>query len=288
MSVLTLALLVCVGCDAATSGSTGADDPPATANVSTDPAGAGVTVAQRDFVVQLRLDGSSAMSDRIPLVSNPEFVARLNVLAGDEVERGATIGTVTVRPDLEQSLSGGASRINAARLRALLAREHDLVAPVAGEVAGDESSIENAGIDVVVPLTPVQALRFIGLEFQGAASIETTVGTRSVDCLAVWLETDSSGDVPQQVRCRLPEFVETATGLRATLELTSDAIPDAIVVPTRFIGYDAAQDAYVVTIEQDGQPEVVPVDVGATDGVIRVITSSLPVGAPLLLPDDSS
>jgi hypothetical protein len=194
------------------------------------------------------------------------------------------VGSIEVDPETAKSLAIGSSTVNDARLTELSKSEGPVLAPVPGRLRGpaSQAQVTAPGIDVVVDLTPIQNLRYQSLLFAGEADIETVIGQRSVPCLAVWVE-DGSG-----LHCRLPSYVETAPGLRAEVVLRSVKIEGATLVPNSYVGYDQDGDSYFVIVESPTGRERVPVTVGATDGVVRVITSGLSGGLSLVRPGPAS
>lgn len=141
------------------------------------------------------------------------------------------------------------------------------------------------GVDVVATISPIQYLRFLSTTFEGTARVETIGGPRQVECLALWARTvdDATADAAAELSCRLPPQVETAPGLRAEVTITSTPLEDVLVVPNVFIGYDAHADQYFVQIARAAGPVRVPVQVGLTDGVVRVVTGDLAAGDQLVV-----
>jgi hypothetical protein len=75
--------------------------------------------------------------------------------------------------------------------------------------------------------------------------------------------------------------VETAAGLPVVVTLRSPVIPNAVVVPSIYIGLDSASANYVVVARVDGVSLKKPVVVGPTDGVRRLIVSGIVPGTVL-------
>lgn len=128
--------------------------------------------------------------------------------------------------------------------------------------------------------------------FTATASVETVTGTRRVDCAAAWISDDTAtstdaGPVSGTLHCRLPQRVETAPGLRATLAVEGTTLGGATLVPNVFVGYDDTADTYTVRLDDGSGPRTVPVTVGLTDGLMRAILTDVPVGATLLLPQEA-
>lgn len=261
----------------------------------------GAVVRRTDFGVRYKLDGVTEASSAVRLGWNRQLEVQLSVETGSTLVEDERVGVEVVPRSVEAALEAEGGSIGPARLAQLQTMEGPIVAPVSGVLTtdGDTPVIESDGIDVVSELSPIQDLRYQSLTFTGRAVVETVLGPREVECAALWLSAQDappSGDDPlvpaassiisPTVHCRLPFFVETVAGLRAQLILDSETIDDVIVVPVPYVGYDAEFDGYYVRVVDDqGAVTPIPVTVGVTDGVIRVITSELPIGASLVLPE---
>lgn len=252
-------------------------------------------IGQRDFQISYRLEGVSARSAAVRLMSNRNLHFIPSVALDSAVAKGQAVGEAAVAPDIREALEAGAenSSIDRSRLDQLLALEGPLTAPVGGVLAVEDDLpvVRSPGINVVVDLTPLQELRYQSIAFTGRAVIETVIGERNVPCLAVWvkkteiLEPDPfSPRGASELHCRIPSHIETAPGLRAQVRLASQLVEDAVVVPNIYIGYDETTDGYYLNIFDDGATSRLPVVVGVTDGVVRVITTPVPIGAELALP----
>lgn len=248
-------------------------------------------VARRDFQIAYQLDGATEASLQVPISPPVGMVWVSYADAGTEVSAGDRIGQWDVNPSYRAALAVSAktSRVDAARLAHLGDAPNTVNAPIAGMVhvaESDDVSVAAPGMDVVVPITGIQQLRLSSVSIDASASVETVVGQRTIPCVDVWIgnaPSDAEGvDASGSLRCRLPQIVETAPQLRATLHVTSQAIKDSIVVPDVMLGQDAT--GYVVTVIEDGKKTTVPVEVGPSDGVVRVITSKIPLGAMIVPP----
>lgn len=259
------------------------------------PAADSVAVRRGDFRISLTLAGSVVAGDSVPVVPARGLRVTDAVKDGVRVRAGQPVGDIRVDPDLAHQLEAGGSGPDRSRLALLRVREGRAVAPVAGVVASTDASagqlvIDAPGLDVVAPVSPVQALRLDLIPFTASVQVETTLGQRAFDCERAWIDTpvdlgsDPAAGSGPQLRCRLPQRAETGDGLPAQLRVTSETLSDVLLVPNVFVGYDEAADAYEVTVRDRGKKSTVPVTVGPTDGVVRVITSELPVGAELVLP----
>lgn len=270
-------------------------DPAAVADAETDDGDLPrVTVQRRDFGFSLKLDGATVAGDGVRLAPGSELLFVADVDDGDAVAAGDAVGRLEVPEELANALGGeAAGPIDRARLEMLEAAERQVAAPIAGTLQAGE--IVAPGIDVTVRLTPVQAMRVASASVSGTAAVDTLTGRRSVDCAAVWIITTMAAELLDQevstdpsqseLRCRLPSHIATVPGLRVSLEVRSEVLEDVAVVPTAFIGYDADLDRYTVWLDRDGNIEVVPVDVGMTDGVLQVVTSPIETGVPLRRPE---
>jgi hypothetical protein len=242
-----------------------------------------------DLQVRYVLEGISEESAAVQVLWNPELVFVPAVRPGEGVQAGQVLGRSTIAPGLRRTLesAAGTSSIDASELAQLRSLERRVVAPIDGVLTLEDGRpvIRASGIDVVTELLPLQYLRYRSIPFSGRASIETIIGQRSVPCTALWVRI-SGGGAPYELHCRLPAYVETAAGLRARIVLTSRTYRDVVVVPNLSIGYDRKRDGYYVNIVEDGVVRKIPITVGITDGVVRVVTSDLPVGAELAPPSD--
>jgi len=282
-ALLLLVLAACTG----TQRSSAPTRPPTTGASGTPDSGA--VVRRVDLRVRYVLDGVSRESSAVQVLPNPALAFVSAVRAGTLVSAGEELGRSRISPEIRRFLVAGAavSSIDASELAQLRSLRGRLRAPIDGVLImpGGVPAIRAPGIDVVVPLLPIQYLRYRSIPFSGRASIETIIGQRSMPCTAVWVQA-VSGDPPYELHCRLPGYVETAAGLRARITLTSKVYRDVVVVPNIYVGYDRSTDGYYVTILEGGHQRRVPITVGITDGVVRVVTSDLPVGAPLVPPSN--
>lgn len=297
-TALAAVLLTVVGTLSACSGSGEAASSGAAAAATPDPAASGeaeadgsTTVAASRFQIVYRLDGAVARSDAVGVDLPIALAFRPAVESGAQVQAGAQLGDLVL-----PAATPAAGTVEESRRKLAEGRAGSVTAPLAGtaEVSPSAVQIARPGLDVVVPLTALQELRYRGVPFTGAASVETVLGQRQVPCQAVWLgpadpsrapDTSEGADAvasTSSVHCRLPDSAETAPGLPATLTLTSPERNDVIVVPLVYIGQDQQGNNYVVSVRSgDGVVER-PVVVGATDGVRRVVVSGLAPGDVLL------
>lgn len=254
-----------------------------------------VVIQPTDFQIAFRLDGESIRSEVIGLVANPGLVFEPSIPWDSEVAEGDSIGTVVVDPAVEAALevASQSSNIDLERLRRLRSEAGPRTAPVSGVLTlADETPVMiSPGIDVIVDLNPIQALRLQSVDISGRAGIETVAGRREVACKALWTEVPELGDSDAptgrtRLHCRLPDHIETAPGLRAQLLVESGVFEDALVVPNVYIGYDDETDSYFVVIRADSGTERIPIEVGPTDGVVRVIESGASAGAELVPPGE--
>ncbi|MCU1677616.1 MAG: hypothetical protein JWM93_2374 [Frankiales bacterium] len=254
-------------------------------------------VGRRDFAIRLNLPAVTAMSTSVDLETHPQLQVNLSLRRGATVRDGEVVGKAVVRPEILDAMtirsrSSGVDRSQMALLERL-ARE--IKAPVTGvlDVINGVPSIRSAGIDVVAAITPVQQLRYQSTLLTGTATIQTVVGMQAVKCLSVWMSSMPGVEAPtttttgaartigaSSLHCRLPAYAETAGGLQSALSVQSETLRDVTVVPAVAIGYDDTVDGYYVIIA-DGTHRKVPVEVGATDGVVRVVTSPLPADSTL-------
>lgn len=293
---IALSALVAVSCTgpATSTGPPSTPTRPDAASVSDRGEAPSAVVAKRDFRIAYQLEGQTAASPGLPLNPPTGMVWRPHSAAGATVEVDDNVGQLEVDTAFRSALqiSAKTSRIDAARLAKLPDRPRDVTAPVAGKVQVSDSgdvTIAAPGIDVVVPITGIQQLRLSSIPIQGAATVETTVGQRTIDCATLWIDpqlsqsAETAKNAAASLRCRLPSIVETAPMLRATLHVTSKVINNATVVPDVMFGQNAT--GYTVTIMKDGEKVTIPVDVGPSNGVVRVVTTKLPIGAKIVDPN---
>lgn len=235
------------------------------------------------------LDGLSENGSAVRLLSNNQLAFVPSVPLGSRVARGQEVGRTRINPDVRAALESGAaaSRLDRGQLAHLRTLVGPVIAPISGVLGNSaEGPIVRApGVDVVVDLLPIQYLRYQALAFSGRASIETIIGQRVVACAAVWVQPGSGS--AYALRCRLPSYVETAAGLRAQVMLRSERFENVVVVPNLFVEYVEAIDGYAINVVVDGEERRVPITVGATNGVVRIVTSKVPIGAELVPPDDA-
>lgn len=283
-----VALMLLVACSAGVPG----PSEEATSNGAEDVPGAGenVTVRRADLSLNYTLDATTAEGSRIGLVPNDRLEL---VPASRQVDRrvrqGELLGRLRVKQSVLASLAALGSGAAASERASLRSQERSLVAPVDGSVhgSGSDPTIEAPGIDVVATLSPIQYLRYLSLPFEASAHVETVLGPVTVRCLALWStpSVEATNEAAASLHCRLPGHVETAPGLRSTLEITSTTVKDALLVPNLYIGYDEAADQYFVTTTQRGTDRRVLVQVGPSDGVVRVVRGDLQPGDVLARAD---
>lgn len=241
-------------------------------------------VQRRDFQLRYQLDAQTVTSSAIRLRAPAGMALTDPRPLEAAVDAGQVIAQLRVNEAYASDLrvTAATNRIDAARLQQLSEGERPLEAPIAGILRDDAPGllIEASGIDIVTKLSGVQTLRLGSMPLTGQATVETVLGTRTVDCEYLWIEEAvEDGQVVSGLHCRLPRTVETAAELRATLVVESERLRDVIVVPNASIGVD--DDGYFVVLQEADGERKVPVDVGPSDGVVRVITTALPEGAVL-------
>lgn len=283
-ALVVVASLTLAGC-------TGGDQPgapaPAPGAATSPPADTALTVQPSVFEVAYRLDGIVASSSTVGVDVPPGTRLAPSVTAGTAVTEGDSVGSLVV---LEAAEGAPGGTVEESQRRLATTRSGPVTAPVAGtvQVDGGTTRVDTAGLDVVVTLKPLQELRYRALAFSGAATVETVLGQRRSECLAVWLEPlpaaadDAESPATSAVHCRLAPDVETAAGLPAVLTLTSSRQADAIAVPLIYIGLDATGQNYIARVREGGAVVDRAVVVGVTDGVRRVIAEGLRAGDVLI------
>lgn len=248
-------------------------------------------VSLSTFQVAYRLDGTVASSSAVGIDVPPGTILVPSVNSNTQVTASQRLGL------LRLAGTGNGPQGTVSRSQRLLAaaRVGPMLSPIVGaaRLTSASARVDSPGLDVVVPLKPLQELRYRALDFDGKATVETVLGQRRSRCVAVWLEAlPTASDGAEQgassaVHCRLAADVETAAGLPAVLNLTSVRQDDVLAVPLIYIGLDKAGKNYIARLREGGTIRDQPVVVSSTDGVRRVITDGLKVG-DVLSPIESS
>lgn len=200
---------------------------------------------------------------------------------------------------------------------ATLATDEASVAQAQQEVAAAKAALDYAslaspvdGVIVAVNVTPglaapsSQAITVRSAAFEVSASVtesdlpllemgqEATVTVTALDTDVTGTVTrvdqeatsSSFGVVSYAIVVSLPEAPEgTATGMTAELSITTESVQDVLAVPA--IALDTATDGTysVQVIDQSGQPQSVPVEVGLITTSLAQITSGLTEGASVVV-----
>lgn len=189
------------------------------------------------------------------------------------------------------------------------ARERSVAAPVDGTVerGPDTIAVVPVGLVVVAQLTPIQALRMLGVDFTAVSMVETPSGRSNQGCVnfvtgaslagapggvvsaesEVSAEGDTAGgDVIESSAysavCELASGVPTVAGLPAKLRVEGPELRDAVVVPESAIRY--RDDTGAAYVELDGRgPREVEVVLGPSNGLRRVVTSGIDPGMSIVV-----
>ena len=285
----TLAAALLSACSAGASGpAEHADDRGSESSESSESTST-VVVRLGDLKLEYTLDASTEAGAHVELGPNGRlrFVPALAADESRRVRSGQRIGRLAVARSALDALQA-ASGTSAAEVVNLRAQERDVLAPIEGtlHVDGRKATVRAPGIDVVASLSPIQYLRFLSMPFSGTAHVETVLGPVTVPCDAVWSvpSADASNDSAAALHCRLPPYVETAPGLRATVTIESAPVQDSLLVPNLFIGYDARRDQYFVEVLGESSAQRVDVEAGPSDGVVRVVDGDIKAGDRLSRP----
>jgi hypothetical protein len=251
-----------------------------------------VLLTRSDFQITYVLQGQTQAGLAVWLLSDPQLSLVPAVPPGSGVPAGTPVGRTVVAASVRGALQAGVavSSLDRGELAQLRSLEGPVRAPVSGvfAIAGGQPVLRDPGIDVVVGLLPIQYLRYSAITFSGEATVETLVGQRQVPCAAVWVQPGgqaaASSGTPYELHCRLPGYVQTAAGLTAQLILRSARYRDVVVVPDIDVSYDQATDGYFIDVVENGRTHRLPVTVGMTNGVVRVVTSPVPLGAVVVSP----
>lgn len=241
----------------------------------------GATLSTRDFQIVMTLDATTEVSAGIQLVPDSRFELSTKKATGSKIKAEQRIGKLKINAQLLDSLKtqSKTSTIEADRLAKLQALEGDVLAPVAGvlDISTPTAILQTPGTNAASDLTPNQRLRTMGEQFTGEATVETIIGKRTVPCVSIWT-------VESKLQCRLPAYIETAPGLRASVTVKSLTIPGALVVPNTYLYYSNETANYMVNLILDGTTTPTPVTIGPTDGIVTVITSQLTPGTQVATP----
>lgn len=260
-----------------------------------DPADAEQAVADAvSMLAAAELDSSKAVGDaRRELEVARQAVERLRVRPTDDPATADEVAAADAahrqaRAALDHATAHGA--LSVAQANDQLARRRDDLAaaeaaatPVIASATGmlRRTSPSTASIDVGLvvrsELLPTQLLRLRSGAATASATVETTGGKRQVPCTELTLSDGSlvaSSAMPDDPRsvggtleCRLSEVLDTVPGLPATIAVSVDFGTDVPVVPEIAIAFDDDGAPYVVTTSGTR----VPVELGASDGVLRVV-----------------
>lgn len=244
-----------------------------------------VRVREGDFQVKFSLDGWTVDGNGVPLdvPQGYRFVPLVKV--DSTVEAGNVIGSLERLPDYFRELETRAefSAIDSYVLEQEQVRDTYVEAPVSGvlEEREGEWSIRSTGIDVRIDLGSTQLLRLHRMSLVGEVTVDTLRGRRTLGCESIWLVSN----IEHAAYCRLPSSAETISGLSARLDVSTELIPDALLVPNPYLGYSADGDSYFVVVESQDIETRIDVDVGATDGVVSVVSGDVIPGMLLILPE---
>lgn len=187
------------------------------------------------------------------------------------------------------------------RLAELEADTTTLTAPTAGTVSFDQTMTATISGDFAIVATalPLQQLRLTSGTLTATAQIEGVNGPQTIECATITVggaappqaaASDSTGidagagsgaDASNgfgAVRCTADGSIPPIAGLQAQLRIEIQLASDALVVPDVAITYVDSRPTVTLV---DGS--VVPVEVGPTDGVLRVI-DGVDDGAEVLVP----
>lgn len=288
LALTVAAGLLLTACSASNPSVTPTTSPP---NSSDLPSERSFVAEVQDLQLTFRLEGRTYPSDRVRIQAPPNTQVVDLPDSVQTVRLGQRIGRI--QPDAatlaQYSEQARISTVAQSQLLALQARSGQVKAPVAGTLDQDAQgwAILSRGLDAVIPLSPLQVLRYSAFTFNGYVTVETVFGQRRARCQAMWMEssTDNSG---QDLHCRIPPDVETASGLPVTLTLEANPLPSVLVVPAIYVGLDADGLNYIVNIKTPDGTRPRKVVVGPTDGVVRVIVSGLESGDELIAIEDPS
>jgi hypothetical protein len=174
-------------------------------------------------------------------------------------------------------------------LEALEATARDLRAPAAGIFTPVTGGYEvRQGLAVVAPLEPLALLRVRSGELRGTAEVQTVSGSTSTECASMSFTEGAApaadgGEEDEAAAgslvCTLGPELETVPRLPATVEVAIDLGTDVLVVPELAVGHDERGDPFLLPV--GGEPT--PVELGPSDGVLRVVEAGVEEGAEVEL-----
>jgi hypothetical protein len=163
------------------------------------------------------------------------------------------------------------------------------MAPAAGSFTPVTGGYEvRQGLAVVAPLEPLALLRVRSGELEGAATVQTVSGSTEAACATVVVTEeaisgggDEEADEPSagSLVCELDAALETVPGLPATIQVAIDLGTDVLVVPELAVGHDEAGAAFLLPVGG----EATPVELGPSDGVLRVVADGVEEGTEVEL-----
>jgi hypothetical protein len=281
---LALSAALLAGC---TAGHVGESQPPgeapatATQTIAPEDSSANLRVETGGFDVVYRLDAHVVESTGVGIDVPAGMVLEPAAGLARGVARGTPLGRLVGDPAVLRTLSAdGGSTVATSRLAAIQERRAKVSAPVTGGFrATPTPRITRQGLDLIADLNPLQALRYRGMAFTGAATVETVLGQQEVPCVTTWIVTGKAKG--GRVHCRLADSVETTAGIPGVLTLTGPKLTSVVAVPLRYVGLDSSGKNYVARVVSDSGTTERPVVVGVTDGVRRVVLSGIHAGDEL-------
>lgn len=261
-----------------------------------DPADARSAVADAELALNIaELDRSKAVDDaNRALDSARQTMTRLQsrplndpadaeeVAIADAVYRQAeaNLKDATERGDLDVDQATGQLRDRNADLAKAESSAMPVLATSAGTLrrTGPSTAAIDVGLVVRAQLLPTQLLRLRSGTATATATVETTGGKRQIPCREVLLSdasapspsSDSVNDLEAsggRLDCRLTEALDTVPGLSATVTVAIDFGSGVPVVPELAISFDDDGSPYVLTTAG----RRIPVELGVSDGVLRVV-----------------
>ncbi|MEY3407625.1 MAG: hypothetical protein RL038_686 [Actinomycetota bacterium] len=246
-------------------------------------------VKPRDFQINMQLNGTTINSFVVGIEIPKDAVFKPTIELGSRVKRGQVIGSY--RPDpssLKAQMEKDPGSIKDSKLDFLYKHQGDVSAPVSGVLLskGDYYFVKQSGLAAVVSLTPLQHLRVESSKYSGLVNVETLFGTETAECESLWNEISES-NTEALLYCRIPQEIETVPGLPVVLKISSDEVKNVIAVPAKFIAVTEDRLNYAVRVKDGNTSRLQVVKVGATDGVVRIVTAGLKGNETLLSFDEA-
>jgi len=249
-------------------------------------------VGLTNFQIRMEFRAKVQASNYVKIVVPQNLVFIPVVKSGVLVREGQLLGKMQIEKAVSEKLEVEAktSTIAKSQLSTTKAMEVDVFAQLDGTLTISEGvlTIAKKGLDIVASISGIQALRARSGYSQSYSLVETIVGTQNAPCLAFWVDSPDSDSASTDTgsvgtftaHCRISSIIETSPELSAQLSIEGDVTRGAVTVPHTYIKLDENSKSYFVEME-DGSSR--PIEVGASDGVRRIVIAGLSPGDELAI-----